>query len=104
MSIFFLMNGNIYNYSLTSEQYSFNGYSRYAIPPAPLGNISTITGEQIFVQSYIDAYYTAFNQPNNLYQIALNGYRRFASSDVNNNFIHGTFGYREEYIGSISNQ
>ncbi|MFP3283998.1 MAG: hypothetical protein RXO65_00915, partial [Candidatus Nanopusillus acidilobi] len=76
MNIFFLMNGNIYNYSLASEQYMLgekcydclfghclycSPYYAYAIPPAPPGNIST-TGEPIFVQSYINAYNTAFNQ------------------------------------------
>jgi len=90
------MNGNIFNYSLASEQYSWNGGSAYAIPPAPPGNIST-TGEPIFVQSYINAYNTAFNQQNQNYQKALNNYRRFASSDINNNFIPGTFGSLEEY-------
>jgi len=33
MSIFFLMNGNIFNYSLALEQYKWNGGSAYAIPP-----------------------------------------------------------------------
>jgi hypothetical protein len=102
MNIFFLMNGNIFNYSLASEQYSWgcSGCSHKAltIPPAPPGNISTITGESIFAQSYINAYNTAFNQPFSInYQKALNNYRRFASSDVNNNFIPGTFGSLEEY-------
>jgi len=49
MNIFFLMNGNIYNYSLASVLYSFNGYKAYAIPPNPPA--STINGEPIFVQS-----------------------------------------------------
>jgi hypothetical protein len=108
MNIFFLMNGNIFNYSLASEPYSWSCLdglstcSALAIPPAPPGNIST-TGEPIFVQSYINAYNTAFNQPNPNYQKALNNYRRFASSDVNNNFILGTFGSLEEYTGSIGN-
>jgi len=39
----------------------------YAIPPAPPGNISTITGEQIFTQSYMNAYNTAFNQQTSSY-------------------------------------
>jgi hypothetical protein len=93
MNIFFLMNGNIFNYSLASELYSWNGGSAYAIPPAPPGNIST-TGEPIFVQSYINAYNTAFNQPVNR-QRALYKYVQF--TNVNNNFVPGTFGYREEY-------
>jgi len=106
MNIFFLMNGNIFNYSLASEQYNWNcGWfgcdSAYAIPPAPPGNISTITGEPIFTQSYINAYNTAFNQQtssyNLNYQVALNKYNRFTSSDVNSNFILGTFGYKETY-------
>jgi hypothetical protein len=92
------MNGNIFNYSLASD--SWNGGSAYAIPPAPPGNIST-TGEPIFVQSYINAYNTAFNQEtlgyNLNYQKALNRYARFTSNDVNDNFIAGTFGYKEEY-------
>ena len=99
------MNGNIFNYSLASEQYNFNGYSAYAIPPASPANISTITGEPIFVQSYINAYNTAFNQEtssfNADYQRALNRYRPFTSDDINEKFIPGTFGSREEY-NSIS--
>jgi len=85
MNIFFLMNGNIFNYSLASEQYTWNcGLgcdSAYAIPPAPPGNISTITGEPIFTQSYINAYNTAFNQETSNfsenYQVALNKYSYF---------------------------
>ena len=33
--IFLLMNGNIFNYTLALQQYSFNGYSANAIPPNP---------------------------------------------------------------------
>jgi len=95
------MNGNIFNYSLASEQYSWScgwGCSRnaLAIPPAPPGNISTITREPIFVQSYINAYNTAFNQPTNR-QMALYHYSGFTSSDVDANFVPGTFGYEETY-------
>jgi len=96
------MNGNIFNYSLASEQYSWScgwgcSHKAYAIPPAPPGNISTITGEPIFVQSYINAYNTAFNQPTNP-QEALYNYVPFTSSEVNSNtFVPGTFGSREEY-------
>ena len=99
------MNGNIYNYSLASEQYTWNcGFwcdSAYAIPPAPPGNISTQTGEPIFTQSYINAYNTAFNQPVNS-QIALHKYHEFypTSQYINNNFIPGTFGYDEKYSSS----
>ena len=98
MNIFFLMNGNIFNYSLASVYYQWNGGSAYAIPPAPPGNISTITGEPIFVQSYINAYNTAFNQPANP-QEALNKYSYFypTSQYINSNFVPGTFGYDEEY-------
>ena len=106
------MNGNIFNYSLASVPYSWKGcgyfgcstYSAYAIPPAPPGNISTITGEPIFVQSYINAYNTAFNQPVNS-QRALYRYHKFypTTQYINNNFIPGTFGYAEEYAGSIGN-
>jgi len=100
MNIYFLMNGNIFNYTLASEQYTWNCglwcYSAYAIPPTPPGNISTITGEPIFVQSYINAYDTAFNQTVN-HQVALYAYAKFSSNDVNNDFIPGTFGYKEEY-------
>ena len=108
MNIYFLMNGNIFNYPLVTEKYSWNKYSAYAIPPAPPGNISTITGEPIFTQSYINAYNTAFNQQttgfNENYQVALNKYYYFTYGDVNNNFIPGTFGsheytYGEEAIG-----
>jgi len=106
MYIYFLMNGNIYGYSLASVPYSFDGYLAYAIPPAPPANISTITGEPIFAQSYINAYNTAFNQETSSfkenYQVALNKYSYFTYGDVNGNFVPGTFGYKEEY-NSISN-
>jgi len=61
---------------------------------SPPANIRT--GEPIFVQSYINAYNTAFNQSANP-QRALYHYVRFSSSDVNVNFVPGTFGYNEEY-------
>jgi len=104
------MNGNIFNYSLAAELYQLgencygclfghclycSPYYAYAIPPAPPGNIST-TGEPIFVQSYINAYNTAFNQPANP-QEALNNYEPFSVDDINSDFIPGTFGYDEEY-------
>ena len=85
-----------FNYPPASKQYSWNGYSANAIPPNPPASINTITGEPIFVQSYINAYNTAFNQPVNK-QVALNKYVKFTSSDVNSNFIAGTFGYLEKY-------
>jgi hypothetical protein len=97
MNIFFLMNGNIYNYTLALEQYKWNGGSAYAIPPNPPASTNTITGEPIFTQSYINAYNTAFNQLNRNYQEALNNYQQFTYGDVKNNFIPGTFGYYEEY-------
>ena len=115
MNIFFLMNGNIFNYSLALEQYNWkcncglfgcSTCSAYATPSMPPGIVfCPLTGEcePLFAQSYINAYNTAFNQSNRNYQKALNKYRRFASSDVNNNFIPGTFGFREEYTGSIGN-
>jgi len=86
---------------LLSEQYSWScgwgcSHKAYAIPPAPPGNISTITGEPIFVQSYINAYNTAFNQPINR-QEALYNYQLFTWSNVSSNFVPGTFGSREEY-------
>jgi len=111
MNIFFLMNGNIYNYSLALEQYIWDSncwllgcsqYSAYAIPPNPPASTNTITGEPIFAQSYINAYNAAFNQPVNR-QNALSKYLAFTFSDVNNNFIPGTFGYAEGYTGSIGN-
>ena len=75
--------------------------SAYAIPLVPPGNISITTKKPIFVQSYINAYNTAFNQETpgfrGNYQIALYKYNRFTSSDVNSNFILGTFGYKETY-------
>ncbi|MFZ8800994.1 MAG: hypothetical protein ACO2ON_02325 [Candidatus Nanopusillus sp.] len=96
INIFFLMNGNIFNYSLASVQYSWNGKNAYAIPPAPPGNISATTKKPIFVQSYINAYNTAFNQPANR-QNALNRYFEFTFNDVDNNFVYGTFGFKERY-------
>jgi hypothetical protein len=100
MNIFFLMNGNIFNYSLSLVNYNVNGQKTYIIPAAPPENISTITGEPIFVQSYINAYNTAFNQPVNS-QIALYGYYKFypSSQYINSNFVPGTFGYDEQYNG-----
>jgi hypothetical protein len=76
MNIFFLMNGNIYNYSLALEQYIWDSncwlfgcsqYSAYAIPPNPPA--STINGEPIFAQSYINACNTAFNQETSGYNL-----------------------------------
>ena len=100
MNIFFLMNGNIYNYSLAVEQYKWNGGSAYATPPMPPAYfLCPLTGEYgpLFVQSYINAYNTAFNQPVNR-QYALNKYYQpFDSNEVNNDFVPGTFGYEEEY-------
>ena len=92
MNILFLMSGNIYSYSLASEQYSWDSncwlfgcsqHSAYAIPPNPPASTNTINGEQIFAQSYINAYNTAFNQPVN-YQVALYAYAKFSFNDVNN--------------------
>ena len=97
------MNGNIFNYSLALEPYSWScgwdcSHTAYAIPPTPPGNINTITGEPIFVQSYINAYNTAFNQSNPaINQKALNNYLTFTSDEVDTNFVPGTFGYAEEY-------
>jgi hypothetical protein len=93
------MNGNIFNYSLALEQYKWNGGSANATPPNPPASTNTITGEPIFTQSYINAYNTAFNQPANP-QEALNNYNYFAYADINNNFIDGTFGFREEYFNN----
>ena len=107
MNIFFLMNGNIFNYSLASEPYSWSCLdglstcSALAIPPNPPVSTSTLTGEPIFAQSYINAYNTAFNQETSNfsqnYQVALNKYSYFTYGDVNSNFIPGTFGYEETY-------
>jgi len=112
MNIYFLMNGNIFNYPLASVPYKWNCgwfglgcYNAYAIPPAPPGNTipgNIINGEPIFAQSYINAYNTAFNQPYNR-QNALNKYNEFTYNNVNINFIPGTFGYNEEYNGQGSN-
>ena len=99
MNILFLMNGNIFNYSLALN--SWNGGSAYAILPMPPGHIFC-SGENIceplFAQSYINAYNTAFNQPVNR-QKALYEYYYFypTSQYINSNFVPGTFGYDEEY-------
>jgi hypothetical protein len=109
------MNGNIYGYSLSSassQPYEWDCgwsrcYSAYPIPPAPPANISTITGEPIFVQSYINAYNTAFNQETpgfgGNYQVALNRYSTFTYGNVNNFFVPGTFGYNEQYNDQSGN-
>jgi len=100
MNIYFLMNGNIFNYSLALTPYSwwYGSLSVYAIPPNPPGIIfcplNTGECEPLFAQSYINAYNTAFNQPVNR-QRALYKYVQF--TNVNNNFVPGTFGYEEEY-------
>ncbi len=65
--------------------------------------ISATTKKPIFVQSYINAYNTAFNQSKRNYQKALYGYVPFTYSEVDSNFVPGTFGYYERYTGSISN-
>jgi hypothetical protein len=105
MNIFFLMNGNIFNYSLALEQYKWKcncglfGCSTckaYAILPNPPTSTNTITGEPIFVQSYINAYNTALNQPRNR-QRALYNYQYFNPNDIDVSFIPGTFGYKEIY-------
>ena len=110
MNMFFLMNGNIFNHSLASEEYKWkcncgpfgcSTCSAYAIPPNPPTSTNTITVEPIFVKSYINAYNTAFNKTTSgfsgNYQVALNKYSRFAYDDVNSNFVPGTFGYQEHY-------
>jgi len=106
MNIFFLMNGNIFNYSLASEQYKWNcGWfgcdSAYATPPMLPGIVFCPLKEEcepLFAQSYINAYNTAFNQPlNPNYQQALNKYIPFTSDEVDTNFVPGTFGYQEQY-------
>jgi len=86
-----------FNYPPASKQYNWNGGSAYAISPNPPASTSTITGEPIFTQSYINAYNTAFNQSNVNYQKALYGYLPFISDNTNSNFVPGTFGYAEEY-------
>ena len=97
------MNGNIFNYSLASEQYNWNGGSAFAIPPMPPGIVFCSLREEcepLFAQSYINAYNTAFNQEtqsyNLNYQVALYNYNKFTYNDVNSNFVPGTFGYDEE--------
>jgi len=57
-----------------------------------------LTGEcgPLFVQSYINAYNTAFNQSANP-QEALYKYTPFTYSEVYPGFIPGTFGYAEQY-------
>ena len=112
MNIFFLMNGNIFNYSLASEQYSWGcwGCNALAIPPMPPAYLFCPPKEEcglLFAQSYINAYNTAFNQStpdfNGNYQKALYNYVPFVYGYVNNNFIPGTFGYQEQYNGQGSN-
>ena len=108
MNIFFLMNGNIFNYSLALEQYKWNGGSANAIPPMPPTYfLCPLTGEcgPLFVQSYINAYNTAFNQHVNS-QVALYRYSKFypTSQYINSDFIPGTFGYYEGNSPSLNNQ
>jgi len=110
MNIFFLINGNIYNYSLALGSYSWNGGSANAILPWPPGIVLChhLECEPLFVQSYINAYNTAFNQETpgftTNYQVALKYYQPFTPNDTNSNFIPGTFGYKEEYENSGNSQ
>jgi hypothetical protein len=114
MNIYFLMNGNIFNYSLALTPYSwyYGSLSAYAIPPNPPGIVfcplNTGECEPLFVQSYINAYNTAFNQTTpgftSNYQVALKYYQPFTPNDTNSNFTPGTFGYREEYENSSNSQ
>jgi hypothetical protein len=69
------------------------------MPPNPPASINTTTGEPTFVQPYINAYNTAFNQPYNR-QLVLYRYHPFSphSPYINSNFVNGTFGFQEEYI------
>jgi hypothetical protein len=103
------MNGNIFNYSLASVPYSFGWCTTseckaYAIPPNPPASTYTTTREPIFVQSYINAYNTTFNQPVN-FQNALNRYYRpILVDNINSNFISGTFGYLERYSSRGNSQ
>jgi len=107
------MNGNIYWHSLASVPYSFgwctiSECNANAIPPEPPGKVFCSLFreecEPIFVQSYINAYNTAFNQPFSInYQKALNKYHYFSPNDINSDFINGTFGSRELYTISIGN-
>jgi hypothetical protein len=81
-------------------------YYAYAIPPNPPAAF-TIKGGPIFVQSYINAYNTAFNQEvsgfTSNYQAPLYRYQPFTPNDTNSNFVPGTFGYAEGYSGSLDN-
>jgi len=96
IDVFLLMNGNIFNHPPASKQYNWNEYSAYATPPNPPTSTSTTTGKPLPTQSHINAYNTAFNQPPNR-QRALYHYSGFTSSDVDANFVPGTFGYQEGY-------
>ena len=100
------MNGNIYWHSLASVPYRFgwctiSECNANAIPPEPPGKVFCSLFreecEPIFAQSYINAYNTAFNQQLANPQEALYKYSLFLSSEVNNNFVPGTFGSKEEY-------
>jgi hypothetical protein len=92
--------GGIFNHPPTSKQYNWNGRSAYAIPPNPPTSTNTITGEPIFVQSYINAYNTAFNQTANP-QRALYRYFPFTYNIINDNFVLGTFGSEEYYSSPL---
>jgi hypothetical protein len=84
--------------------YGCSTCSAYAIPSTPPENISATTKKPIFAQSYINAYNTAFNQSSSInYQRALYRYLPFTHSEVDSNFIPGTFGSFEKYTGSIDN-
>jgi len=77
MNIFLLMNGNIFNYPLVTEKYSWNGRSVYATPPKPPASL--------FAQSCINTYNTAFNQPPNP-QETLNEHSNFTPNETSSNF------------------
>ncbi len=85
IDVFPLMNGNIFNYTLASEQYNWNEYSAYATPPNPPTSTSTITGKPPLAQSCINTYNTAFNQPPNP-QETLNEHSNFTPNETSSNF------------------
>ncbi|BFI73395.1 hypothetical protein YN1_3820 [Nanoarchaeota archaeon] len=92
INTYFLVNGNIYNSPLPKSNYqwscSWSGcYHAEAIIPEPPSSY--------FIQSYHNAYQTAFVAEGN---VSLNNYQNpISPTGLSYGFIYGTFGYKEKY-------
>ena len=105
VNTYFLVNGNIYNNQLPQSYYRWNcGFfgcsGAYAIlPEPPAGVYSQSSPLPFIVQSYQNAYETAFVAEGHY---ALNNYPQgvLSYTSLAPQFVDGTFGYTESY-GSV---